>query len=50
MKVQWQRIGDEWDFTVFDGNDEVAAGRTHIVDLELYDCDTVEDYILKWCL
>ena len=50
MTVEWERIGDEWQFTVFNGEEIVTFGHTHVVNLELYDCETVEDYILKWCI
>lgn len=50
MKVEWKQFGNEWQFTVFNGEEVVTFGHTHVVNLELYDCETVEDYILKWCI
>lgn len=48
--VKWKRIGDEWRYEVHYKGEVVTEGHTHIVNLELYDCETVEEYILKYCI
>jgi len=49
-KISWFTGNNEWKFSARQGNKIVKIGHTNIVSLELYDCGTVEEYIIKYCM
>lgn len=49
-KVIYTEYCDIWEFCIYDGDELVKEGWTAAVSIDLYNCDSVENYILKWCM